>query len=254
MGRLIRKNRQALDRELGETRLRGWVSPVLLGLERRVEGPIASNVSGIVLDAGCGRGPFRSRLEAVAELYESLDQERNLEDQTWVADIQSMPDVPSERYDTVFCSEVLEHVPLPCDALAELHRVLKPGGSLILTVPFLARLHDEPHDFYRYTRNGLRHLLETAGFRIDRLERTGSVFGFLGHQVSTVLVGTTWHLPFVRWLALAANAALVTFPCHWADRIAGSDLLPLGYVVTATRKMDVDQAGSPERDRTSGGG
>jgi SAM-dependent methyltransferase len=67
--------------------------------------------------------------------------------------------VPAERFDYVFCTEVLEHTMQPFDAVAELHRLLRPGGRLILTVPFNLRIHGPLPDCWRFTEHGLRSLL-----------------------------------------------------------------------------------------------
>ena len=66
----------------------------------------------------------------------------------------------------VLCTEVLEHLPEPQKAIDEMFRVLKPGGQLLLTTRFLFPIHDAPHDYFRYTKYGLRHLLR----RFDILE------------------------------------------------------------------------------------
>jgi len=232
----IQKNRRRLERDLSATAKRRYASPVLYAVEASVTRCLREYGSGAILDVGSGEGPYRALMERVGDSYESLDVERKFDDQTFEGDVQSMPAVRSEHYNTVVCSEVLEHVPRPGDAISEIRRVLKPGGILILTVPFLARLHDEPHDFYRYTRHGLTYLLEESGFSILSLDRVGSMFGFAGHQVSTALVGGTWHLPGLRWIAFWLNAILVTLPCRAADSLFGSDRLPLGYVVVARRQ------------------
>ena len=240
MSGLIRRNRAAIDRDLGGGRLRRFVSPVLYAIDHALERHVPRHMRGVVLDAGCGSGPYRRLIESVADRYESLDTHRILDDQTYVGDIQAMSDVPSGRFDGVVCSEVLEHVPRPADALAEIRRVLADDGTVILTVPFLGRLHDEPHDYYRFTRHGLRALLESAAFEDIRIERIGSFFSFFGHQLATLVVGTTWHLPGVRWLAFALNALFVTLPSLLFDRWLGSDRLPLGYAVIARAAPTAD--------------
>ena len=95
------------------------------------------------------------------------------------ADAQDMSGViASDRYDTVLFLEVLEHVPNPFKVVAELFRILRSGGKVILSVPHLSRLHEEPYDFYRYTKYGLRHLFEEAGFKdIQIIPRGGFLDG-----------------------------------------------------------------------------
>lgn len=68
--------------------------------------------------------------------------------------------------DAVLCTQVLEHVIAPTEFLQELHRITRPGGKLLLTVPFVWDEHEQPYDFARYSSFGLRHLLRCAGFRV----------------------------------------------------------------------------------------
>ncbi len=77
-------------------------------------------------------------------------------------------------FDVVLCTEVLEHLPEPQRAVDEMFRVLKPGGTLLLTTRFLFPIHDAPHDYFRFTKYGLRHLLRR--FHVLELsEEAGSV-------------------------------------------------------------------------------
>ncbi len=76
-----------------------------------------------------------------------------------VASVCDMPMFENGRFDAVFMMEVLEHVTEPHLAVKELRRVLKPGGLLVLSTPFIFPLHDEPHDYYRYTKYGLAFML-----------------------------------------------------------------------------------------------
>lgn len=92
-----------------------------------------------------------------------------------VADMHALPIEWTHRFTGAVCSEVLEHVARPWRALPELHRVLKPGSYAVFTAPWCFPLHAYPNDFFRYSPDGLRVLLEDAGF-IDIVTATaGSV-------------------------------------------------------------------------------
>lgn len=80
---------------------------------------------------------------------------------------------PAEIFDAVICAEVLEHVPQPAAVVCEAHRVLRPGGTLLITAPFLYRIHADPHDHGRYTDHHWRWLLGELGFTDIRIERHG---------------------------------------------------------------------------------
>lgn len=234
MSTALATRRAAIDRD---PRARRLFSPASLGLVDTAERIIRATARGVVLDVGCGTMPYRDLIEAAGADYVGLDVEARIEGVTHVCSATNMYTVTDASIDVVLCSEVLEHVAEPATALAEMARVLRPDGQLIVTVPFLGRLHEEPHDYYRYTEHGLRTLLDAAGFRLDRLEITGSVFSLLGHQVSTGIMLATWRFPVIRWLALAANVAFVVAPARTLDRLLGPARrkLPLGYVATASR-------------------
>lgn len=91
--------------------------------------------------------------------YACLDIE-NYSDIDIIADIQDMPQIADNQFDTIICTQVLEHVPNPFLAVSELHRILKPGGKIIVTVPFLNNYHMEPHDYWRFTEYGLSNLFK----------------------------------------------------------------------------------------------
>jgi SAM-dependent methyltransferase len=82
---------------------------------------------------------------------------------------------PIERmYDVVFCEQVLEHVPDPWEAVRTLRALCVPGGRLVVSTPFLIRIHPSPDDFWRFTPHGLRILLESAGFEVPEVRSWGN--------------------------------------------------------------------------------
>jgi SAM-dependent methyltransferase len=86
-----------------------------------------------------------------------------------VLDVRSMPGIPDESFDCVFCSGVLEHVDDYLGGLREITRILKPGGILLLGLPFRQALHMAPNDYWRFTEYGIRHLLHHNGYEILNL-------------------------------------------------------------------------------------
>lgn len=92
-----------------------------------------------------------------------------------VADIHNLPPEWAGRFSGVLCSEVLEHVARPWIALPKLREVISPGGWLVVTTLFAFPEHGFPDDYYRYTRSGLKLLLEDAGFRNVQTEYAGEV-------------------------------------------------------------------------------
>ena len=124
-------------------------------------------IKGRVVDLGCGTAPYKTDILAKADQYIGVDWENSLLDQTHVDVFANLSErLPFEDgyADTVVAFQVMEHLPEPGFFLSECHRILRPGGALFLTVPFMWEIHDAPHDYYRYTRYGLEYLLSKAGF------------------------------------------------------------------------------------------
>jgi SAM-dependent methyltransferase len=127
-----------------------------------------ADANGDVLDVGSGAQPYRPLLPAGAR-YRAIDVAVAGE-----AFGYDMPDteyfegdrwpVVDDSIDVVLATETLEHVPEPSVFLDEARRVLHAGGRIVMTVPFSARWHYIPHDYWRFTPSSLRNLLEAAGF------------------------------------------------------------------------------------------
>jgi len=236
MKTFLKNNRQRIEKELNHSRNWPYFSPAIY-CQYRVMLPMAQrHAKGDLIDLGCGDMPYRSALISQVITYDGLDLFPRSDQVRYTSNLESMVVISDQTYDTALMIEVLEHVPHPWLALTETWRILKPGGTLIISVPHLSRLHDEPHDYYRYTRHGLRQLLEDSGFEVIELVKKGGIFSFLGHQVSTLILTLTWGIPILRRVVFFLNRWLVTHPCFildkWLDR---GGLAPLGYVATARK-------------------
>jgi len=197
---------------------------------------IAEHARGLVLDIGCGHMPFRADVLAAGAEYRGLDREARVHGVDYIGDIQDLREIKTASIDTVMCFEVLEHVPDPARAMSELSRILRPGGALLLTVPHLSRLHEEPHDYFRYTNHGLRTLCERTGLEVQSVTAFGGLATFIGHQVSTALVGLSYGLPAVGG-AIRATNRLGIKPLLWLDKTIDSrHLFALGYALVARKR------------------
>lgn len=130
-----------------------------------------------VLDVGCGTMPYKSLiLNGIDNTsYEGADIIINEAIRYQIdPDRQLIPDVPDGYADLVVTFETLEHVAQTHAFLAELGRVCKPGGYLILTVPFMFEYHPCPGDFYRFTKEGLHRLATQHGFTVELVQPTAS--------------------------------------------------------------------------------
>lgn len=204
LGDRIKKNGIAVSDHYARSEAYFDLTPAGRTLIDTLDPLIASHARGVVLDAGAGRLTYAKRLGAFSKRVVSIDRDRIHPGLSAAADLERLP-FPKRSFDSVFCSQVLEHVPNPMLVLLEFYRILRPGGELILSVPHLAYLHNEPHDYYRYTEYGLRHLLHHAGFEVTELRWSGGVLSFLGHFPSTLLLNLTWGIPGVFQLCFLLN-------------------------------------------------
>jgi SAM-dependent methyltransferase len=138
---------------------------------------------GRVLDAGAGRMAWRSLLQMRASEYVATDCAQTHPDIALVADLTKGLPLDDGSFDTIFCCSVLEHVEDPFAAMAELSRLLRPGGNLIISVPFRYYLHGAPADYFRFTPFGVALMAQKAGLVVKKLEDSGG----LAHEAANVL-------------------------------------------------------------------
>lgn len=133
----------------------------------------SGHISGRVLDVGCGSKPygniFKNVTEYVGMEFDSPENRKRTGPDVFY-DGRHFP-FEDSSFDSVISTEVLEHVFNPDEHLQEVLRVLKPGGVMFLTCPFMWMEHQKPHDYGRYSSYGLRHLLERHGFEITTQEK-----------------------------------------------------------------------------------
>lgn len=132
----------------------------------------AGYLSGRVLDVGCGRKPYEAIIRSRCAAYIGMDRPQSLHgsDAVDVAGDALLLPFRAGSFDAVVAFQVMEHLPEPQQFLAEAIRVLKRGGTLLLATPFMWGEHEEPHDYYRYTRYGLRYLAQRTGFEVVSVE------------------------------------------------------------------------------------
>jgi len=133
----------------------------------------AHYLSGVVLDVGAGTG---DRYGAFIKCEKFLRMDvRAGADIDIVGRAEAIP-LDDESVDGALCTQVFEHLELPEGSAREIYRVLKPGGFLLMTAPQVNELHEEPNDFFRYTKFGLTAMFERAGFKTITYEQRGGFF------------------------------------------------------------------------------
>jgi SAM-dependent methyltransferase len=175
-------------------------------------------VRGSVLDVGCGAQPYRSlvgpqatyigidTVESKAHFGYELPGVLYFSGDTWP--------VVDSSVDLVLCTETMEHVANPDVLLNEISRCLVPGGTALLTVPFAARWHFIPYDYWRFTPSGLERLLKNAGFGNIRVYARGNAATVACYKVMALILR----------LALPQNSAL---PLRLLLQVCSLPLLPV---------------------------
>lgn len=132
---------------------------------RDILDPLLGFVHGDCVDLGAGMGKYRQAVLTRAKTYTAMDMQQ-LPGIDVVGDV-IRPPFKDASFDTVLCTQVLEHVKEPWTMVENIARILRPGGTAILTTPFMYPFHADPHDYFRYTEEGIRHLFERAGMEIE---------------------------------------------------------------------------------------
>ncbi len=207
-----------------------WYANDLLAKE--VEALARGLAGAIVVDVGCGESPYRAMVSQFAR-YIGLDRPGRPDSGRHpdvLGDACAIP-LGASTVDAVLCTEVIEHVTDPGTLVSEAFRILKPGGALVLSAPFTWHVHDEPHDYWRFTEYGLRLLCERAGFRVEVVRATNHYFGALLQSRAYWLFFVSGRLrPLTRpVVGLMQAVALAVRPLDRNPRMASN------YVVLARK-------------------
>jgi SAM-dependent methyltransferase len=205
---------------------------------------------GKVVDVGCGGQPYRTLLPPGIEyvgidIAEAKDRFGYEAPDTFYFSGTAWPE-QARGADLILCTEALEHVLEPERFLREAHRCLRAGGRLLLTVPFAARWHFVPYDYWRFTPSSLKHLLSQAGFGDVEVFARGNALTVACYKLMALF------LPFLAPSSASRNGVLLrravgvgasplfVFLAAVANlslRAEGGDDC-LGYTVLATRGKD----------------
>ncbi len=218
------------------------------GLSDAALGPVLrSRARGLLLDVGCGLKPHAPLLRGLPVRHVGIDHPGSGHGMGAVDAASSAYAMPFRdgTFDLVLCSAVLEHLEEPAEAVREAFRVLRAGGSAVYTVPFIWHLHEEPRDFYRYSRHGLEYLFRKAGFdkvEVRPLSGFWATFGqLLVYQFHRLHRGPLRWIPVIPLLGLLVQGG--AYALDRLDRSAESRKWTWAYLVVAEKP-------APARPRT----
>jgi len=144
------------------------------------------------------------------------------------------PNLPKSSFDVIVISEVLEHVTNPQNAVNGLDYLLKPGGKIILTVPFIFPIHDRPYDYYRYTRFGLEYLFRDMDDVkvVERNSWSEAIGVLIARLIMEKSISARLTAPFAVILALIMLPAAIIL--GW---IIKTDFITTGYLLTCKKPI-----------------
>ena len=190
---------------------------------------------GHLADFGCGKAPFFGVYRDLTTQVSGIDWPQTRHEAGYIdvyADLNEPVDVPDASYDTILSSSVLEHIWRHEIIWLEMTRTLRPGGHLILSVPFIYALHEAPHDYFRWTRFALEKACSETGLEIVRLEPYGGGLDVLVDLSVRALGAISPTLA-----GLAGRAAVKMLKRGLARKLSPAtfEILPLGYILVARK-------------------
>ncbi len=217
-------------KRLSQRKLRIWKRDYLTSkyLWKNIEWAVEKAMSNLnlekpfVVDIGCGHKPYEDLFGSC--IYKGIDYTEEDSSPDIIADATDLP-IQAKTADIVFSSQVIEHVPNPQSMVNECHRILKDGGYLILTGPFYWPLHEEPYDFYRFTKHGFDYLLKNAGFSDWEIVPDGGDWAQIVLSIN-LKMSSRWLIAIRIFLNLVGDLL---------DKINNKHQSPSNYTILARR-------------------
>ncbi len=196
--------------------------------------------SGNLLDVGCGNKPYEEWYNAKTTNQVGCDVAQSSNHRVDTICLANDLQFESETFNTVFSTQVLEHVYDQRGMIKECFRVLKSGGYCIVTVPFTWELHEEPYDFFRITKHGIKELLEEAGFKIEYIKANGgkwaAMFQMMINTVYSTFKYKTVRSKILKIIFLELHLTwLINKMAIYIDRKFFDDVWSINYIVVAKK-------------------
>lgn len=150
--------------------------------------------SGTLLDIGCGNKPYIEFLSKKVTTYVGCDIiQSDSENVDVICPANNIP-LQDNSFDTVISTQTIEHVEDHFGLITEAYRLLVPGGNFIISGPMYWPLHEEPYDFFRFTKHGFKFLLEKAGFEIVEIKSNGGKWAVAGQALIHAIYPTIFNI------------------------------------------------------------
>lgn len=203
----------------------------------RYEKAIQEHARGKLLDLGCGHVPYYEMYRGLVTETVCMDWENTMHKNQLldaIVDLNEPLPLKCDSFDTVLLMDVLEHIARPAELIREISRVLRPKGKLIAGVPFLYWIHEQPHDYYRYTEFALAHMCRSNGLDVISLAPYGGAPEVLMDISGKCISQASQFLG--RAYVTACQMTLGLPPMRWASQRT-CKLFPLGYTLVAENSV-----------------
>lgn len=204
--------------------------------DRCLEKACSKYIRGLLIDIGCGTKPYKKMLAPYVTKHMGVDHKDTHHDKSNIDFFGTAYNiaVSDATYNSAICTAVLEHLEEPEKALRECYRVLKPGGLAIYSIPFIWHLHEEPRDFYRYSKFGIKYLFEKVGFEVIELNALSGFWVTFG-QLFVYNIYRLNRGP-LRWLRIIDILGLfIQVVAYGLDKIDKSEQWTWMYMVVAKK-------------------
>jgi SAM-dependent methyltransferase len=157
---------------------------VYLSFHRDLYKAIETYATGKLLDIGCGNKPYEIWCKEFVSEYIGCDIVQSSSNRVDVLSPANNIPIESESFNTVLSTQVIEHVEDHQGLANEAYRLLKQDGYFIVSGPMYWNLHEEPYDFFRFTKHGFKYILEKAGFEVCEIVSNGGAWATLGQVIN----------------------------------------------------------------------
>lgn len=228
-------------------RLRGSRNPAHLDIASRlVADAVASyydhylrlHACGRLIDLGCGNVPLYATYKNLIAQNICVDWENSMHANPFLDKICNLNErlpFDNEEFDTILLSDVLEHIPEPEKLWREMARILKPGGKIILNVPFFYKIHEAPHDYFRYTEFALRRFAKDVNLEVVVLEPIGGIPEILGDLSAKLLSKIPWAGKMAAIITQQIFSVFTRTPPGRKISKKTSTRFPLGYFMIVAK-------------------
>jgi SAM-dependent methyltransferase len=205
-----------------------------------IQDAVNQYAKGDVLDIGCGNKPYEKLFKNIGkyigcDIVQSSDGKVDV-----ICSVTDIP-LPDNQFDTIFSTQVMEHVDDHLKMLQEAYRLTRKGGKIILTVPMAWQHHEIPHDYFRFTKYGLTYIFEKAGFKIIKIKANGGKWALLGQLTQNIFISSTRgkksiFRKFIGLLYKAGMKHIINIWFGFLEKIdKDEDFITLNFLVVAEK-------------------